>query len=269
MNSFAKRMTFLAIVATAVRAFSGRTRDFPLSVPTQVKQSRKALVLTNPYVSAANPYANIGATQTYRPVVVAPASSGASGQAYSYPAIPKTTSLNQYSSAANLYTPISSTSLTSTQPSTQLLGSYNNAGTSLTNVDASTYANLQARVAANTLNEAPPTGIKLIDQIFSRANSALGSVGNGANTLVGTASTWATKFATEKGNLTQQQSALTTGAYANSVDFANKVNQVNTDYNNQLSSIHTQATASGATIPTSPAASMYTSTYGSGYRKNI
>lgn len=262
-------MTLLAIVATAVGAFAGRLRDLPLPTPVMVKRARKALVLTAPYVTAANPYANIGATQTRTSVVVAPASSGTTGMAYTYPSIPTTTSLNQYSTASNLYTPISTSTLTTTQPSTTQLGSYNNAGTKQTNIDTSSYSNLQARVTANTLDDTPSTGIKLVDQIFSRANSALGTFGNGANSLIGAASSMVTKASTERGNLVQQQSALTTGNYANSVDFANKVSQINTSYNSQLSSIQSQASAAGATTSTGQTSRMYTTNYASGYRKEI
>lgn len=211
---------------------------------TLTKQSRRALVIPNPYAQpSANQYGQSVSSNTPSTIPV-PMKLVSTRPAQTRVVQTATQqSINPYMTASSFVTPIDPKTLTSNQSANNKQGStvYSN-GQSVTTLDTNAFNALQVRTAASTL-EAPPTiGNKIVDQLFQRANSFIGGFGNTANTLIGVASNVSTKAINNKDYLTQQESALSTGNFANTADFANKVNQINTNYDAQMQSITTKGT---------------------------
>lgn len=272
MKSFALDVFLLATLLATTHCFAGKIKEVQLTGRKSPIVSRKTLVLTNPYATpTGNQYINYGNSQNPQPIILRPASSGQDPQQYSFPSVStnKNNGLNQYSKASEFVTQIDPAHLSSTQPETTKLNSYSSNGQQLTSLNANSYANLQARSAATTLEAPPSLGNKIVDQIFQRTNSILGGIGNTANSLIGATAKVSTQAVKSKGFLTQQDSELSTGIYSNQVDFANKVNQVNTNYQTQAQKIKQDMEQVGVKNTDSFAAnknSYYTSSYGSGFR---
>lgn len=275
MKGFGAPLACLALAAS-VLAFAGKIQDRPLPPLKAAKSARKALVLTNPYATGKNTFTNFGPSGAQNPVVVvAPASTGTTGQLYTFPSLstPLTpqSKVSPVGTVGNMYTPVDPSTLTTVKTTTIPSTSYNYLGDSLTNVNLGTYNALQARVAAKTLDNTPPTGIGILDGLFNRANSAISSIGNSANGIIGGFANYQAKINTTKGQLAQSEANMSAGNYASSVDFANKINQINNGYDQQMSSIQAAASNSGVSTQTGltkPSAPM-PSTYATGYRKEI
>lgn len=254
--------------------FLSRVVDLPLNFPQKIIKGRKTMVITNPYAtSAGSQFMPSNAPNVRSPVSFSPATSSAN-MVYSFPIVAKANSpsliINPYTSVSSLVTSISPTNLVSNLPSAPSLNSYHINGVSYTNVPMSVYQNLQARNAANTLQSAPLIGNNLVDGIVQRTNTVMSGLGNTANMLLDSTSRVATTALNGKSYLTQQNAALNTNSFAVASDTANQISQINQAYNSQLSSIQAQAAASNLPAnAATQAASYFTSSYGTGFKKLV
>lgn len=237
-------------------------------------KSRKALVLTNPYVAHAgnvNPHQGQFSPINQIPHVVHPQKPILNFPETTHQVTGGKAALTPFANINSLFSPIDPSKLSSTQPELSHVTHFSQNGTKFTELAIEGYQNLQAREAAKTLQSPPSMGIYWLDSALQHSNNAIGQIGNTGNTVTSQFMKVYNSILENKDYLTKQNTALNTGSFATNQDMTQKTIQINQFYNKANQAI--QEAANRANVgPASntginQAVSYFKSTYGSRFRK--